>query len=300
MDLDELRAFIAVAETGSFSAAAQSLDFAKTTLLKRVDQLETKSGVKLLKRAADGVSVTRAGELLAKRGRALVGETLSLIDALRGLEHRDELIGVDVPLGLPHQLEQTAHKALTKAAPSLRFHIRYTDGALRLDSDAKLALFLGAKPAPDPRWHFARITRVRTGLFASKGYLEGHSELTRAEDLLQHRLLVWEQPDHDSSLLPVVGRGLLPLAKHARLVTPNSHLVRQFAQSGDGICFAPASRFALVFGSSEKLSPVLRDEVRGEIEMWMAVQSTVSAGAVGILTAAVTGFARAAFSPLDQ
>ncbi|HXS17777.1 MAG TPA: LysR family transcriptional regulator, partial [Polyangiaceae bacterium] len=67
--MDALRAFIALADTGSFSQAARSVDWALSTLKKRVDELETSNGVELLRRAADGVRMTRAGELLADKGR---------------------------------------------------------------------------------------------------------------------------------------------------------------------------------------------------------------------------------------
>ncbi|MGB5311463.1 MAG: LysR family transcriptional regulator, partial [Polyangiales bacterium] len=48
MNLDELRAFVAVSETGSIVAAARSLNFARATLRRRLDELEARAGVPLL------------------------------------------------------------------------------------------------------------------------------------------------------------------------------------------------------------------------------------------------------------
>ncbi len=61
MNLDELRAFVAVAETGSIVAAARSLNFARATLRRRLDELEARAGLPLLYRTAQGVTLTEAG-----------------------------------------------------------------------------------------------------------------------------------------------------------------------------------------------------------------------------------------------
>lgn len=299
MDLDDLRAFIAVADTGSFSAAAKSLNFARNTLRKHVDNLETTSGVQLLKRAADGAAVTRAGDLLAQKGRALLGETRALIEAVRALENLNELLGLDVPVGLPPQFEQMAHKAFRKAAPGLRWRIRYTDGRFNPDSEATFVVFIGKKPATDPRWQKTRVARVRTGLFASEAYLEAHGIPQSVEDVREHRLILWEQPDRDISLLPASATQDHTVALRPSIVSPSGQLVRRLAQSGDGICFAPASKLAGLFGSKDTLVPVLKDIVHGEAEMWMAVRSEVSAGAIGLVANAMRGYARAALSPLE-
>src|SRR5690349_1338834 len=128
MDLDALRAFIALADTGSFSQAARSVDWALSTLKKRVDELETSNGVELLRRAADGVRMTRAGELLADKGRAVLRESKTVIDAVRALELHNKLITIELPLGLPPTVEQVAHRTFRKAVPSLRFRVRYNSG----------------------------------------------------------------------------------------------------------------------------------------------------------------------------
>src|SRR6187402_714176 len=128
MDLDALRAFIALADTGSFSQAARSVDWALSTLKKRVDELETSNGVELLKRAADGVRMTRAGEVLADKGRAVLRETKQVIDAVRGLDHNRQLFTIELPLGLPPTVEQVAHKTFRRAVPSLRFRVKYNAG----------------------------------------------------------------------------------------------------------------------------------------------------------------------------
>ena len=78
MDLEELRAFLAVADTGSFLTAAKSLRLSRATLRRRIDQLEARAGVLLVDRTRAGATLTEAGSVLATRGRQMVQEASAL------------------------------------------------------------------------------------------------------------------------------------------------------------------------------------------------------------------------------
>ena len=61
LNLDQLRTLIAIADLGSFSAAAQSLHLAQPTVSLHVSELESRLGVPLLVRASRRVQPTPAG-----------------------------------------------------------------------------------------------------------------------------------------------------------------------------------------------------------------------------------------------
>ena len=67
--LQNLRAFLAVAETGSFSAAARRSGLATSVVTKRVDQLEHAVRVKLFTRTTRTVALTEAGPRAVVGGR---------------------------------------------------------------------------------------------------------------------------------------------------------------------------------------------------------------------------------------
>ena len=56
---EELQAFVAVVETGSFTAAADRLDTAKSAVSRRVSSLEDRLGVQLLRRTPRGSAAGR-------------------------------------------------------------------------------------------------------------------------------------------------------------------------------------------------------------------------------------------------
>src|SRR5260370_20893008 len=78
--LQNLRAFLAVVETGSFSAAARRSGLATSVLTKRVDQLEHAVRTKLFTRTTRTVTLTEAGQRWIERVRFLLSD---IDDAMR-------------------------------------------------------------------------------------------------------------------------------------------------------------------------------------------------------------------------
>jgi DNA-binding transcriptional LysR family regulator len=70
MELRHLRYFVAIAEEGSFSSAAERLWVAQPGLSTQIRRLEAELGVKLFNRHTRGVDLTAAGELFLERARA--------------------------------------------------------------------------------------------------------------------------------------------------------------------------------------------------------------------------------------
>ncbi len=299
MNLDELRAFLAVAETGSFSAAAKSLNFAREVLANQVDDLEARSGVQLLRRAADSASVTRAGEALARRGRALMGDTKAILDAVRSLSGQRSAIFIEVPFGLPPAIEETALATFRKVAPSIRWRIRYHSGRFDPDSDATFFLHFGDEPIEDPRWKRSRIAKVRVGLFASKKYAEKVGLPLTVDEAATRDLFVWDRYDRDPTRLPLTDPTHPSVRIEPAVTSPSPYLLRQFILAGQGIALAPVSKIAAFLDPTEPLLPVLKDEVRDEVSVWMSTRHDADSGAVGVLAKAISSFIGTALRSID-
>lgn len=85
MDLTSLAVFVAVAEHGGFSAAAQRLHLTQPAVSKRIAQLEAELDVRLLDRLGRQVVPTEAGQLLLGRARRLLTEASDTRRALAAL-----------------------------------------------------------------------------------------------------------------------------------------------------------------------------------------------------------------------
>jgi DNA-binding transcriptional LysR family regulator len=84
-DLRRLRAFHAVAETGSFSAAAHELGYAQSVVSHHVAALERELGVTLVNRGTRPVSLTDAGVRLLEHAAAVLGHVAAAEDELRAI-----------------------------------------------------------------------------------------------------------------------------------------------------------------------------------------------------------------------
>lgn len=83
MDLKDLETFIRLARYPSFSEAAERMHIAQSALSRRVSRLEHRLGIQLLVRHARGSQLTREGEVLAEKGKAIFDQFEELQQQLR-------------------------------------------------------------------------------------------------------------------------------------------------------------------------------------------------------------------------
>ncbi len=98
MDPRQLRAFLHIVETGSFSAAADRLHLTQPALSRQIRLLEEDLGERLLRRTGRGAEPTDAGLLLAERARGILDDMTATRQALAA--RRGQLSG-RVCFGLP-------------------------------------------------------------------------------------------------------------------------------------------------------------------------------------------------------
>lgn len=82
-DLADLRAFVAVAEQGSFHAAADTLHLSAPALSRRIQKLEDALGVRLFKRTTRLVSLTVVGRELSRKARTVLDDLESALLGIR-------------------------------------------------------------------------------------------------------------------------------------------------------------------------------------------------------------------------
>jgi LysR family transcriptional regulator, nitrogen assimilation regulatory protein len=124
MDMRHLRYFIAIAEEGSLSKAAERLNVAQPALSQHMRNIEEDLKVTLLFRSSRGVQLTEAGKRLLEHGRLVVESFEQLFDIVGGTEV--ELSG-EVRFGLPGTVSQVLSARLIDEAsrryPKIRLRI---------------------------------------------------------------------------------------------------------------------------------------------------------------------------------
>lgn len=122
MDISALQAFLAVADSASFSLAAERLFLTQPAVSKRIAVLETELGTALFDRIGRQVGLTEAGRALLPRARRIVDE---LEDSRRAIANLSGKIEGRLSFGTSH------HIGLHRLPPVLRaYHQRYPQVAL--------------------------------------------------------------------------------------------------------------------------------------------------------------------------
>jgi DNA-binding transcriptional LysR family regulator len=121
MEIRELRAFAAVADDSSFSAAARRLHVSQSALSQTIRPLERQLGVRLLERHSSGVTVSGAGEVLLREAGSLLAQHDRVLAAVSGQDAAGPAtLRVGVPLELPGSVLPRALADLSAAFPQTR------------------------------------------------------------------------------------------------------------------------------------------------------------------------------------
>lgn len=189
-DLNELAAFVALADTGSFTAAGRLLGRDPTAISRRLSAMEARMGVRLAERSTRKVALTEAGLTYLERIRPLLhelqaagGEAVSFADGEARGHLRITLPGNFGRLWLtPLIIEflRTHPRVTIEADTSNRFVDLIGE---RFD----LAVRLGT--LPDSRLIARKVAERRRVLCASPEYLRNRPVIVDPQDLAGHPCL---------------------------------------------------------------------------------------------------------------
>jgi DNA-binding transcriptional LysR family regulator len=237
--IDDIAAFVAVAEAKSFSEAARRSRQPKSTLSHRMTQLEERLGVRLLQRTTRAVRLTEAGQAFYERCARIVGEikeaellaqqqqhaptgTLKVVTAIEfGMLALGRLIGEFVC-----------------RYPAVKVDIELTSRHVDLIEEGfDLAIRIG--DLADSSMISRKLFSVARGLYASPRYLEQRGRPSVPADLKQHAFLRFVSP-----LAPprfdLHRRGVrATVTTEPVVISNNLTVLRDAAMAGAGIAMLP-------------------------------------------------------------
>jgi len=155
MDLATLNAFIAIAELGSFSEAAERLHLTQPAVSKRIASLEQQLNVRLFDRLGREVSLTEAGRALLPRAYQILNV---LDDTRRALTNLNGEISGRLTLATSHHIGlhrlPPLLRAFTRAHPQVALDIQFLDSEVAyeevLHGRAELAVITLAPETREP------------------------------------------------------------------------------------------------------------------------------------------------------
>ena len=254
-DYDDVKCFLAVAESGGLGRAAQRLATSKSGVSRRITRLEEQVGARLLTRNARGVMLTEAGEALRRRaGSAFEELDGALLDAGRSQEELTGLLRITAPIafGATHLAPMLSE--FMNVHPRLSLELSLGDRRVDILGEGfDVAVRMGA--LPDSALIARRIAPLRLAVLASPGYLARRGTPARPRDLADHDCIVYTIPDGDVWRFREGGR-FTSVRVAGRFRSDNPEAMRAAAVGGHGIAGLPTYMLGTEIADG-KLVPLL-------------------------------------------
>jgi len=237
---DDIQAFIAVVDAGSFTAAADRLGSAKSAISRRVAMLEERLGVQLLRRTTRVLNLTDTGRSFYARGVRILADLAEAEAAVQ--QAHGELKGrLRVALPMSFSVRHMCGPLATfkRQHPGVEFDLDLNDRRVDIiEENVDVALRIGH--LADSSLIARRLFDVHSIVCASPHYLKVHGTPRVPNDLREHQCLVysnlaepakWHYQDHDGQSLSV--------NVNAVMQASSGDFLSNFAAHGQGIVIQP-------------------------------------------------------------
>lgn len=243
-DLLELEGFATVIRCGSLTGAARCLGLPKSTLSRRLSQLEARLGQPLLHRQGNRLQATEAGLLLERYGRQilrLAEQSRQAMDDLRE-EVSGELV-VRAHNSCARGWFPRALESFLDAYPGLRIRF-HTETRPPAPGEGQGEVWLWQGPDPECGLRHEVLCHWPCGLYASPDYLSRQEAPKHPEDLLAHDWVDWLCESGEGVVLRYATEGEYSFQPPpSRFMVDNQTLQLDAIARGAGIGMLPA-RFA--------------------------------------------------------
>ncbi|HUQ05036.1 MAG TPA: LysR family transcriptional regulator [Kofleriaceae bacterium] len=239
-DLNEIVVFAKVVETKSFTAAAQQLGLPKSTVSRKVSQLEERLATRLIQRTTRKLSLTEAGQAFYERCARIVTEIALAEQLVTDMQSTPRgLLRVTAPVDLGSFRLAALTARFLKEHPDLHVNLDCTDRVVDLvDEGYDLAVRFG--PLNESSLIARRVMGIKFHLYATADYIRNHPPLKDPDDLAEHDLIAFV-PSARLLSWTLVGPGdvTAELTPSTRLTSNNLLSVKMAVQAGAGIAWMP-------------------------------------------------------------
>jgi LysR family transcriptional regulator, hydrogen peroxide-inducible genes activator len=267
MELHQLRYFVAVAQTGNFSRAAERCHVSQPSLSQQIQKLERRVGQRLLNRLARRAVLTDAGRLLLDRATAIlaaVDDTQRRLADGDGLPHGRLALGV-IPTIAPYLLPP-ALKSFTRHCPNVELAITedVTRNLISAVVEGELDLAILALPIAEERLQTEPVLTEALRVAVPRGHPLTRRRTISVQDLTEEPFILLNEMhclgEHVLSLCR--GHGCQPkIACRSAQITTLQALIAL----GQGISLLPEMACRADHGKSLVYLPLANKESRRTI-----------------------------------
>lgn len=233
------RMFIAVMETGSFTAAARRFGTTSGQASKVVGRLEAELGVRLLNRTTRAVSATEVGQAYYEQLRGLIEEFDALDQSVRDASASPRgRVRLTAPLTFGATELVPALNRFASAFPDISLDVSFSDRVVNLVDEGFDAAVRVGRPT-DTTLIARRLCQIRVVLVGAESYLDRAGVPAAPADLARHECVIdtnFRDPWHWHFR---TGGRVEQVPVRGRLRYSNAEACLGAAEAGLGLAFVP-------------------------------------------------------------
>ena len=235
MDLNDIVVFTKVVETKSFTGAADALGLPKSTVSRKLAQLEERLGVRLVQRTTRKLALTEIGEAYYERCARIVADVAAaeqLVTDMQATPRGRLRVTATVDFSTRY-LGGIVAEFLAEHA-DINIELEASDRVIDLIEDGfDLAVRFG--PMPESTLIARRLCSVVLVLVAAPAYLERVGKPKMIDELDSHDHVLFTPASRNQTWTLVHGDASYEFGRPARLASNNYGAVRDMAVEGGGI-----------------------------------------------------------------
>jgi DNA-binding transcriptional LysR family regulator len=201
MDIDDLRTFVEVADSGGISPAAHRLAVSKSMVSRRLVRIEEQLGVQLIARTTRGAALTEAGVTFRDYAARVCTDLDAVMETMLPEGELTGRLRVSAPLSFVPTIFAPVITTMAQQHPRLQIQTTYSDHYVDLvgggfDCGIRVGYL------EDSNLIAKRVGPIFGSLVASPHYVDAHGEPETIEELLAHEVLMhgsdaWQLLDGD-------------------------------------------------------------------------------------------------------
>lgn len=240
-DLNGFMYFVKVVEHGGFTQASRQLGIPKSTMSRRVTDLETQLGVQLLQRSTRRVALTAAGDNLYERCKPMVELADSAhewANTIAKLPEGD--LRVSCPITLAQLWLTPIIPDFLKEYPNVNLKLVVTNRHVDLiEERMDITLRVRQLPLPDSQQITRRMGQANDILVASGDFMRRIRLPAQPSDISQLPTLSMPRSSEKYSWHLTDGVQTVDVAHQPKLVTADMFALREAACQGSGLALLP-------------------------------------------------------------
>lgn len=242
-DLNDLYVFSQVVEHNGFTGAAKALGVARSSICRRISQLEDRLGIRLVQRTTRHFAVTELGMEFHGHCVRMVAEANAAYERIACAKAAPSgMIRMSCPPIVAQLLVGPLIPRFVEKNPQVRIALEATDRRVDIEENFDLCIRVRQVPSEDSGLVMRSLGIIQQVLVASRGFLDRHGRASSPAEAARQPTLgygsvqgphVWKLVDPEEKEIQ--------LRHEPTLIADDMMLVRQAAVNGVGIAQLPLS-----------------------------------------------------------